>query len=1309
MEGHHYTDENGYGYSYDPNQMYYIDPNMQQADFYQQGQQYGTWQWQPQGYQPVQQAMYGGYPQQGMNYNYYNQYDNGFVYNQQQGLVNYDGQTAYGRQSVSSRSKHSYSQNRSKNRQRPEVRHNISSYDTENSNNNAMEANIVSHKETDSDEVSGVNLINKESSTENSNDATDFKGQDKSRNRGGRFQGTDSRTKKFDSRQQALDRQKGYDRNQRYDKGDRNNSSVNDWDVAKDEGKLSEDTESGARPKSYRDSRNNFDNRRDRYSEKDRKNVQEGGRNGSKSYGTDKSHSDSKNNESNDKVSKDFGESDRNDASSPVNDASGKSDGNGKDRKKKKEYQVYSSSNSPREWQMKPNQSNSPRNAYDRYNYRGQDYNKRHKEYNSQAIERGGDRTKLTVEVTGDGSENQDQETASKDDDDSAGDIQGSKNVRDAQRKSKNNGPQRGSRFKQKGKVDESQRGTLIEQLSKGSYECMVCCESVRASNAVWSCSNCYHVFHLRCIKKWAKSPNAVVSGTEKDGWRCPACQNLSFKFPNQYRCFCGKVRDPEVSRMDTPHSCGDVCQKDRGEGCKHPCNILCHPGPCPDCNATITKSCDCGKTKQSAKCSQSTVIKCELVCERMLNCGRHFCQAKCHSGPCDKCEKVIVQECYGEHENREVVCGSEESFTESYSCKCICSKKLDCGNHECEKPCHIHACDSCTLLPKNTSHCPCGAKKLTDLSPEPRVSCLDPVPTCGAVCNKVLDCGPAGSPHRCERTCHEGPCGPCNGTTLLSCQCLFMDKEFKCSEIAKMTEKDHKFLCDKRCNRKKSCGRHKCGQPCCIREEHPCDLVCGRKLPCGLHKCTEPCHKNNCPPCLMAGFDELTCHCGAEVLYPPIPCGTNPPECFKPCTRQHSCDHTVRHNCHSEEKCPPCTELTKKMCMGNHVTRANIPCHLTDISCGMKCSKPLPCGEHSCIRTCHKGPCLEEDQVCQQPCQKKRDLCDHICGAMCHGDTPCPKTACKAKVILKCVCGHKESETLCSTGGISPDSDYQKLAMQSLKDSIQGIMGASSSVNISKLNQIKQGQARVLECNEECAVIERNRRIALALEIQNPDLSSKLGSPSYTDFLKEQAKKDPVFVAGIEKAFADLVQSAKQSKQPSRSHAFPSMNMNQRKLVHELAEFYGCQTQSYDYEPKKNVVATAPRDKCWLPSVTLTALVQRELHPRAPPPIPHLFKEDTLRMTNLATKQSTSVLGGEPSSSSSTPEGWQVIGKKTKKTSSNSASTSKSAISTIDKFESDLEDICSTGTINYDSLSKESKQALKSEPVVDYFDFTVN
>lgn len=41
-----------------------------------------------------------------------------------------------------------------------------------------------------------------------------------------------------------------------------------------------------------------------------------------------------------------------------------------------------------------------------------------------------------------------------------------------------------------------------------------------------------------------------------------------------------------------------------------------------------------------------------------------------------------------------------------------------------------------------------------------------------------------------------------------------------------------------------------------------------------------------------FSGFDELTCYCGESVIYPPVPCGTQPPECKKPCTRPHDCDH---------------------------------------------------------------------------------------------------------------------------------------------------------------------------------------------------------------------------------------------------------------------------------------------------------------------------------------------------------------------------------------------------------------------------------
>ncbi|MEQ2167129.1 hypothetical protein GOODEAATRI_000946 [Goodea atripinnis] len=54
----------------------------------------------------------------------------------------------------------------------------------------------------------------------------------------------------------------------------------------------------------------------------------------------------------------------------------------------------------------------------------------------------------------------------------------------------------------------------LIEQLSEEKYECMVCCDVIRVMAPVWSCQSCFHVFHLNCIKKWARSPASQADGT---------------------------------------------------------------------------------------------------------------------------------------------------------------------------------------------------------------------------------------------------------------------------------------------------------------------------------------------------------------------------------------------------------------------------------------------------------------------------------------------------------------------------------------------------------------------------------------------------------------------------------------------------------------------------------------------------------------------------------------------------------------------------------------------------------------------------
>ena len=41
----------------------------------------------------------------------------------------------------------------------------------------------------------------------------------------------------------------------------------------------------------------------------------------------------------------------------------------------------------------------------------------------------------------------------------------------------------------------------------------MVCCDVIRLMSPVWSCHGCYHVFHLNCIKKWARSPASQAEG----------------------------------------------------------------------------------------------------------------------------------------------------------------------------------------------------------------------------------------------------------------------------------------------------------------------------------------------------------------------------------------------------------------------------------------------------------------------------------------------------------------------------------------------------------------------------------------------------------------------------------------------------------------------------------------------------------------------------------------------------------------------------------------------------------------------------
>lgn len=721
-----------------------------------------------------------------------------------------------------------------------------------------------------------------------------------------------------------------------------------------------------------------------------------------------------------------------------------------------------------------------------------------------------------------------------------------------------------------------SQREKLIRELDSSKLECLVCCDLVRPTQSVWSCPNCYHILHLNCTTKWASSSKS------DDGWRCPACQNISKKIPRDYYCFCGKQKNPQYNRSDVAHSCGELCSRE--DACDHACTLLCHPGPCPPCQAMVQRTCGCGRSSKPMQCSQKDDIICEAVCGKLLNCAIHSCQRKCHSGECEKCEEMLEHECYCGKEKKKVNCTIDNLDNTRFCCGETCNAPLGCKNHNCTQICHAGPCGECALSPEVITSCPCGKQAIVKGE---RASCLDPIPVCKGICGKLLACGSPGSHHVCTARCHLGDCPPCNKSTVVKCRCGHMDQQIKCKLLQSRADDAR---CKKRCTKMRSCAKHKCNQECCIDYDHICPKTCSQMLSCGRHRCDKPCHKGSCSTCHRVSFDELSCECGTSIIFPPVPCGTKKPPCDKPCSRRHECSHQVLHNCHSDPSCPPCVVLTTQYCYGKHEQRKTIPCYQTSFSCGLPCAKPLPCGRHKCIKPCHERECFTEGEICKQSCTTTRANCPHQCKAPCH-DGDCPTDLpCREMVEVTCECGNRKQMRTCHDFS----KEYRRITSAQLASSMQE-MQRGGSVELSDiLGPVKPKNNKTLDCNDECRTLERNRRLVIGLQIRNPDLSSKL-QPNYSDFLKTYAKKDPNLIKMIHEKLAELVKLAKESKQKSRSYSFPVMNREKRHVVHEMCGMFGIDSVAYDAEPNRNVVATADRFKSWIPSMSLLEIIQRE------------------------------------------------------------------------------------------------------------------
>ncbi|KAF9589493.1 hypothetical protein IFM89_024764 [Coptis chinensis] len=736
----------------------------------------------------------------------------------------------------------------------------------------------------------------------------------------------------------------------------------------------------------------------------------------------------------------------------------------------------------------------------------------------------------------------------------------------------------------------------IKEKLLKGNVECMICYDMVKRSAPMWSCSSCYSIFHLHCIKKWARAPTSV--GNQGTNWRCPGCQSVQFNSGKEikYLCFCGKRYDPPFDSYLTPHSCGENCGKrlDRNEEdrCPHLCVLQCHPGPCPPCKAfTPPRMCPCGKKVITTRCfDRKSVVTCGDVCDKVLECGRHMCRKICHVGCCEPCGELVNAVCFCKKESQLVLCGEMALKGEVrdsdgvFSCNSACGRSLSCGNHVCGNTCHPGPCGECELMPSRIKTCYCGK---TELEKE-RSSCLDAIPTCSQICGKLLPCGL----HHCKELCHVGDCAPCMVTVSQSCRCGSCSQSVECSR--KMAEN---YVCDKPCGRKKNCGRHRCSERCCPLfnsktqlpgdwDPHLCSMVCGKKLRCGQHSCQSLCHIGHCPPCLETIFNDLTCACGKTSIPPPQPCGTPPPSCQHPCLVPQSCGHASSHSCHFGD-CPPCSVPVAKECVGGHVFLRNIPCGSRDIRCNQLCGKTRICGMHACARTCHLPPCdpsgdfgCSPKSTCGQTCGAPRRDCRHTCTSICHPLAPCPDVRCEFPVTITCSCGRITARAPCDTGGSScgyhVDSLFEASVAQKLPVPLQPVEENGKKVPL--------GQ-RKLVCNEECAKMERKRVLADAFDISPPNLDAlHFGENSaLPDMLTDLLRRDPMWVFSVEERCKLLVLGKNKGGNTNglRVHVFCSMLKDRRDAVRHIAERWKLVVHGAGREPKSFlVVHVTPKSK---------------------------------------------------------------------------------------------------------------------------------
>ena len=93
-------------------------------------------------------------------------------------------------------------------------------------------------------------------------------------------------------------------------------------------------------------------------------------------------------------------------------------------------------------------------------------------------------------------------------------------------------------------------------------------------------------------------------------------------------------------------------------------------------------------------------------------------------------------------------------------------------------------------------------------------------------------------------------------------------------------------------------------------------------------------------------------------------------------------------------------------------------------------------------------------------------------------------------------------------------DENTTRLSLNSLANQR---LKSGESVDVTEiLKNIKVYKHIQLKCDEKCTVVERNRKLAEALDVRDADFNPEPSPHMYTESLKSSARLDPNFIKDI-------------------------------------------------------------------------------------------------------------------------------------------------------------------------------------------------